>query len=138
MTSNLYINNVDAFSSWGVRLVDESYDNLLTPAPRKEPLTYESSDSNGKQVEPSPYRSDRTVTLDFDISCSSKDDYLTKFNAFITAIDNGVVAVKVPDLKTIYNLIVESYLPLLSGTGLRNGKLSVRFNEPNPVNRTAL
>lgn len=138
MACNFYINNIDAYATWGARLVDESFDNLLTPAPKKEPLVYESSDSDGKIVEPSPYKSDKNVTLIFDIECASLSDYLTKFNAFVQAVDNGIIAIKVPVLKTVYNLVAESYLSLLSGTGMRNGKLSVRFNEPNPVNRTAL
>lgn len=132
------INSVSGWTTWKARLVDESYDNLLLPAPRKEAIETKSANANGKQVTCSDYFDERTVNLIFDLECSSFSDYKTKYAAFVTALNNKVILLTVSDLGLVYKLKADDFTNLVTGSGIRDGKLTVRFNEPNPTDRTTV
>lgn len=134
MQGQLYINNKDAWTTWKVKL-DDGYDNLKLPANPKEYVSNDSRSQSGKQVfidNPQPQSKD--VQLVFAFTGNSSDEYLENFDAFIEEIV-GVITLKVMALKTIYKLRVTDYINLSSGTGLIDGRLSVRFSEDNPSDR---
>lgn len=134
MQGQLYINNKDVWVTWKVKL-DDGYDSLRIPANPKEYVTNDSRSQPGIQVfvsNPQPQAKD--VRLIFAFTCDSIDEYLSNYDSFTDEL-TGVITLKVPVLKTIYKLRVTDYLELSSGTGLRDGRLSVRFSEDNPKDR---
>lgn len=139
MIGILYINDKDAWATWKVGLLKGSYSNLLLPAPQKEFSSNNLRNQDGKQVFVSNPRIDeRMVQLMFGIDCSSYDDYLLKYESFLTELRKGVILLRVPRLKTVYKLILISFIELNVGSKLQNGTISVRFNEPNPKDRISL
>jgi hypothetical protein len=139
MTGETFINNKDIWTYYSAKLIESSFDNLLLPPPNKEFVSNSSRLTPGKQIlVGSIVKDERSVSVIFAITCASKADYLTKYNALIAELSTGMIALKVVPNGLIYNLVVESYAELKSGTGLRSGKLTVRFNEPDPTNRIAL
>lgn len=139
MTGECYINNVDIWTTYGAGLVDSSYENLLLPASPKELTENKSPLTNGKDVIMPAVRKidERDVQISFDIAGTSRESYLSNYNAIVSAL-SGAVALKVVSLKTVYNFTVKSYVSLSASIGLMSSTLVVRFNEPNPTNRTAL
>lgn len=132
MTGQLYINEKDAWLTWGVFLVGESLDNLLLPPPPKEYTENNFGSQHGKQVFIVNTKKDaRDVQLEFCISSTSQQEYLNAYKNFVTELSKGIVAVKIPLIGMECTLTVSSYLSL--GYYEKFGKLSVRFNEPYSV-----
>lgn len=137
MIGELYINDKDCWVNFKTRL-DDGFDNLLLPPNPKEYAENNLRSQPGKQVFVSnPQPEARDIQLVFAITCDSLSDYLTKYNSLVTEL-TGDIIFRVPVLKTVYKLRVVDFLNLSSGTGLRSGRLSVRFSEDNPKNRTKL
>lgn len=137
MTGQLYINDKDAWNTWRVKL-DDGFDSLKLPANPKDYTGNDRRSQPGVQkfVSNTQPRA-KEVQLVFAITCDSIDDYLSKFDSFTQELE-GTTAIRVTPLKTIYLLTVTDYLSLSSGTGLRDGRLSVRFSEDNPQDRIQL
>lgn len=144
MTDKLYINGVDAWTQWGVFLEEGSYERLLRGAPMKSPIENKSALQHGKDVYLTSRKVDeRDVQVVF---CFKKStDFLTKYKSFIETIQAGKVIegetypleLGVKDLGIVYKLVYSECVDM-SGMGLIAGKVAVRFNEPNPTNRTAI
>ena len=76
---------------------------------------------------------ERELTLTFTLEGTSREDYISKYKSFITAISSGEVAIKVPalgsDVYHVYYLRSASFAWNIQRTF---SKISVKFNEPNP------
>lgn len=137
MIGQLYINDKDAFASWGSFLEEGSENALLLPAPNKEYTSNKARSQHGKQVSRRlPRKDERDIILYFCLSASNRDEYIQKYEAFVDELDSGIVTMKVPSLKKVYKLDAISYQELSFYDHI--GKIAVKFNEPNPKNRIQL
>lgn len=136
--ADLLINNKDAYITWGVRMGDGFLDALSAAAPMKEFIENKSRLEHGKRVIiNNPRVDEREMTLSFTIEGSSQSDYQAKKKAFFDELYKGAVDIKIPANSTeIYHLVYlgksVTYAQSLDRTF---GKVSAKFNEPNPVNR---
>lgn len=134
MIGELYINEKDAWVTWGVFLEDGSEAKLLLPANTKEYASNNKRSSPGRQVFVTNTQPDeRNVILIFCISAVSKEEYLKKYDLFVNELSSGWVKLRVPSLGKVFKLISPSFQDLSYSN--RIGKLSVRFSEPNPLDR---
>lgn len=136
--ADLIINGFDAYRQWGIRMGDGFLDTIFAPEPMKEFIENKSRLQHGKQVLYNiPKVDERDVTLVFTLEGSSPDDYLAKYSAFKAELNKGKVEIKVPVLgDQVYRL---TYLRSASfGLNISRtfSKISIKFNEPNPANRT--
>ncbi len=141
MLGELYINDKDAWSTWKARLVDDSLDNLESSAPMKSYASNNARSQDGAQIIISNPRIDmRSVILTFAITCESRLDYLSKKRDLEMELRKGLTLFKVVPLSLIFKLHLDenSTMTLSSGTGLRDGKFTVRFTEKNPKDRIQL
>lgn len=141
MLGELYINDKDAWSTWKARLVDDSLDNLESSASMKSYVTNNARSQDGAQIFISNPRIDmRSVILTFAITCESRLDYLSKKRDLEMELRKGLTLFKVVPLSLIFKLHLDenSTMTLSSGTGLRDGKFTVRFTEKNPKDRISL
>lgn len=141
MLGELYINDKDAWSTWKARLVDDSLDNLESSASMKSYVTNNARSQDGAQIFISNPRIDmRSVILTFAIICESRLDYLSKKRDLEMELRKGLTLFKVVPLSLIFKLHLDenSTMTLLSGTGLRDGKFTIRFTEKNPKDRLSL
>lgn len=141
MLGELYINDKDAWATWKARLVDDSLDNLESSAPMKSYVTNNARSQDGAQIIISNPRIDmRSVILTFAITCESRLDYLSKKRDLEMELRKGLTLFKVVPLSLIFKLHLDenSTMTLLSGTGLRDGKFTIRFTEKNPKDRLSL
>ena len=138
MTGDLLINGKDAWTTWGVRIGDNFLDVIGASAPMKEFIENKSSLEHGKRVVVgNPKLDERDITLTFTIEGVSKSDYQAKKKAFFNELYKGMVTIKVPNnSEDVYYLIYTgknvSYGQSLDRTF---GKISMKFNEPNPSKR---
>lgn len=134
MIGHLYINDKDAFAVFGVFLEDGSENALRLPAPMKPFISINAASQHGEQVKPNKRVDKKQFSLTF---CFSWEvDYNTKYDLFVSELEKVNIALKVPMLGKIYNLIYvdsRNYESILHA-----GKIVVNFIEPNPKNRTSL
>lgn len=137
--SDLLINTQDAYITWGVRMGEGFLDVLGASSPMKEFIENKSRLEHGKRVIINdPKIDEREITLSFTIEGNSQSDYQAKKKAFFEELYKGVVDIQVPaNSNEIYHLIYlgksVAYAQSLDQTF---GKISAKFNEPNPANRT--
>lgn len=137
--SDLLINTQDAYTTWGVRMGEGFLDVLGASSPMKEFIENKSRLEHGKRVIINdPKIDEREITLSFTIEGNSQSDYQAKKKVFFEELYKGVVDIQVPaNSNEIYHLIYlgksVAYAQSLDQTF---GKISAKFNEPNPANRT--
>lgn len=118
---------------------DDFLDVLGASSPMKEFIENKSRLEHGKRVIINdPKIDEREITLSFTIEGNSQSDYQAKKKAFFEELYKGVVDIQVPaNSNEIYHLIYLGkgvvYAQSLDQTF---GKISAKFNEPNPANRT--
>ena len=139
MNGDLIINNKDAWSTWGVCMGDGFLDTIDSFNEMKDYIENESRLEHGKRVITDNAKvASREITLQFTIEGSSESDYRTKKKAFQAELERGTVNIKIPALGTeLYRLV---YLGKNVSYGLSLdrcfGKVSSKFCEPNPANRS--
>ena len=139
MKNDLLINGKDAYTFLGVRMGEGFLDVLGASSPMKEFIENKSRLEHGKRVIINdPKIDEREITLSFTIEGKSQSDYQAKKKAFFEELYKGVVDIQVPaNSNEIYHLIYlgksVAYAQSLDQTF---GKISAKFNEPNPANRT--
>lgn len=138
MTGDLFINNKDAWTTWGIRMGDGFLDVIDGFNEIKEYIENESRLEHGKRVITENVKiASRQITLQFTIESNSESDYRSKKKAFQTELEKGAINIKVPALGSeVYKLI---YLGKSISYGLSPdrcfGKVSSKFEEPNPTDR---
>lgn len=139
MTGDLFINGKDALETWGVRMGDGFLDAIDGFNEMKDYIENESRLEHGKRVITDNAKVDsREITLQFTIEGSSESDYRSKKKAFQTELEKGAVNIKIPNLGSeVYKLV---YLGKSLSYGLSPdrcfGKVSSKFEEPNPMDRS--
>lgn len=139
MTGDLLINGMDAWTMWGVRMGDGFLDAIDGFNQMKDYIEDESRLEHGKRVITDNAKvASREITLQFTIEGNSKSDYRAKKKAFQTELEKGTVTIKIPLLGSeVYKLV---YLGKSVSYGLSLdrcfGKVSSRFEEPNPMDRS--
>ena len=125
----LLINGENAYTTWGVRMGEGFLDVIGASASMKDFIENKSRLEHGKRVIiNNPKVDEREITLSFTIESNSFFDELYK----------GVVDIQIPaNSSEVYHLIYTgksvTYAQSLDRTF---GKISAKFNEPNPANRS--
>ena len=139
MKNELIINEKDAYSTWGVRMGNGFLDTISAPSPMKEYIENKSRLEHGKRVIVSnPKQDEREITLTFTIEGNSKSDYQIKKKAFFDELYNGKIDIQVPENGSeVYHLIyLGKSITYAQSLDRTFGKVSMKFSEPNPTNRT--
>ena len=136
MTGELFINEKDAWITWGINMGDKFLENLLTPAPLKPFIENKSRSEHGKQVLISKAKVDeRDVSLVIILEGETQSEYLSRYKSFLEELYKGRVNIRVPVLGETYKLTYQSSPTKMGNRGLKCGKFSLKFNEPNPMDR---
>lgn len=137
MGGNFRINGKDAFITFGAFLGANSLDFLLTPPPAKKRISNESRLLSGKQIiDGKNVLNSRDVTLVFYFKGENYTDIQNKINSFINELLEGVSIITLNELPSIkYKLDYDSASSFKQCKG-RLAKISIKFNEPNPNNRS--
>lgn len=137
MLGDLYINNQDAWGQWKVAMGDGFIENILLPAGNKDFIENESRLEHGKRViTTNPKVASRDVTLTFNIHGDTTAGYLTNYAAFVAVLQAGAVKIRVPTINMTFNLIYKKSTSFALGRSRKNSKLVVKFEEPNPMDRS--
>lgn len=137
MKGDLIINEKDAFTEWGISMSDKFIPTIKSPAPMKELIENESRLEHGKRViTDNPKVDSRTITLTFHMMGRDKAQYDTRYDSFINELYGLIINIKVPDLgDQVYRLIYKKHTSFSENYGRTSGKISVQFEEPDPMDR---
>lgn len=139
MTGDLIINGKDAFATWGVRMGEGFLDAIDGFNEMKDYIENESRMEHGKRMITDNARiASREIALQFTIEGSSESDYRAKKKAFQSEMEKGTVIIKVPTLGNEFYKLVYFGKSLSYGMNLDRcfGKVSSKFCEPNPTDRS--
>lgn len=139
MKGDLIINRKDAFTTWGIRMGEGFLDALGSSVPMKEFIENKSRLEHGKRVIIiNPKVDERELTLSFTIEGVTASDYQEKKKAFFEELYKGVIDIQVPLVSSeIYHLIyLGKNITYAQSLDRTFGKVSAKFSEPNPDNRT--
>lgn len=138
MTGELFINNVDTYTAYGMSLEDGGLERLMTPAPNKQPVTNKNVVTDGAGVVDVTvgHKDERTVSVPFHIIAADQSDFLTKYAAFCAVLNNGNLAIRTKwQPNVVYHFIYidcQQYQQFIGGMA----KFTLSLYEPNPSNRT--
>ena len=139
MKGECFINNKDAYETWGIILGDTSFTALLTPSPVKEYIKNESALLDGVQVVCDEYVypkvNERDLQLVFYLKAENLTEFLLRYSSFTEELQKGVI-----DIRTKYQPEITYHLLYISCSQFsqfngRVGKFVLKLNEPNPKNR---
>ena len=138
MTGELFINNQDAWTRWGIMMDDTSLSALMTPPAIKDfPKNSSRLESGTRYITLNPKLKERDVTLALQFVAETKAEFLANYNDFC----QNVLATGKLNIRTMYN-DVTYYFIYGSCTQYRQflfkvAKFSLRLTEYNPENRTS-
>ena len=83
MTGELFINEKDAWITWGINMGDGFLENLLTPVPLKPFVENKSRNEHGKQIlRGNPKVDERDISLVIILEGETQSEYLTRYKSF--------------------------------------------------------
>lgn len=137
MEGEFYINDKDAYTTWGISMDTSSLSALMTPPPMKEFIENKSRLENGKRVITSDSKIDeRNITLTFNLTAKSEDQFFVRYNSFCEELATGVLHIRSKyQPNVVYKTI---YLSCYQFTQFMRGiaSFSLKLVEPNPADRT--
>lgn len=144
LTGLLYINEVDAWTRYGVFLSEEraaessNYSTLLALPSMKPHKAISYREEDGERL---PSTLDcrfeaRDMTLHMTLIAGSKEEFLSRHRAFIGLLKSGWLTLRLPELNRSYRIYYLSggdYKQLTSLEGdLVAAQFSIRLREPQP------
>ena len=137
MIGELFINGKDAFLSWGIYLTDDAISAILTPPPTKKPITNSSRREHGvKVVRSNPKVDSREITVQINLSASSREDFFQKYLSFCEELKKEFLDFKlIYQPTTIYRFSYKN-CQQFSQYRLGAAKFILRLEEFNPEDRS--
>lgn len=132
----LYINDKDAYITWGISMDTTSLSSLMTPPPNKEYIENKSRLEHGKRAfNHNPRIDERNIILTFNLTAKTEEQFFSRYSKFCEELATGFLNIKTkyqPDViyRTIY-ISCSQFTQFMRGIG----KFSLKLNEPNPSNR---
>lgn len=131
-----YINEKDAYTTWGISMDTTSLSALMTPPPMKDFIENKSRLEHGKRVITTNAKVDeRSITLTFNLTAKTKENFFSNYNDFCEELKTGNINIRTkyqPDV--IYRMVYiscQQFKQFMQGIG----KFSLRLVEPDPTNR---
>lgn len=129
----LFINNKDAYDTWGISMDSSALSALMTPPMQKELIENKSRLEHGKRVvKANPKVDERTLTLAINLTAPSEDAFFSRYGSFCEELAKGTLDIRTkyqPDV--VYRTL---YLSCTQFTQLMRGiaKFSLKVCEYNP------
>lgn len=136
MKGDLYINDKDAYASWGVFLSDEAVSTLMTPAPVKDRISNNSALEHGvRYITGTAKVNERELTLIIYLRASSKAEFLTRYQSFCEELKTGNLDIRTKyQTDVVYRCIYQSCTSF-SEFNFGLAKFSLKLTEPDPTDR---
>ena len=135
LSGQLYINNKDAYTTWGISLDSKALTTLMTPAGMKENLKVSSRLEDGQRIVCKPKLKERSLTLTLNLTAATEEEFFSQYESFCEELHTGLL-----DVKTSYQDGVVYHLEYNDCTQFTQycrgiAKFSLKCTENDPSNR---
>jgi hypothetical protein len=124
------INKKDLYSTFGARILKDSYNDIMSPPKPRPRLEYDFPDQTGLAVDmvsPLSYEA-RTFKMNVLLVGTDADDFWTKYLAFFEEIATpGAFALYIADLGVTVSLLYEGAKCLKKPRSLQSGRVAVSY-----------
>ena len=140
----LYINDQDAYTTWGVSLSNEALTALMTPPPVKDWITNEVRNEDGTryiQGANVPKVAERTLTLPINLTAPDEGTFYSRYAAFCAVLAGGILTIRTEfadsahRYKTTYKLLYKSCTQFTQ-FARQMATFGLSLVEPDPTDRT--
>lgn len=139
MKTNVTINGSDAYGRYGIILTENSIGTLLAPPPVKGYISNRSPGLPGAQVLPGkPVTDEREIQLTMAVTARSTSEFFSRYGAFTAELAKGDIelTLDIPGMgERTFHLKYLSCSQFTQYDG-RLGKFILKFNEPNPEDKS--
>ena len=143
----LLINDIDPFDAYGAFLAEDkpgdmkNYSSLLKPAAVKTQKEVSLRERHGVRVPAAivQRRAARDVTLQFAIMAANKEEFISRYTAFVEMLqtgEDGWLDFYFPEMNRHFHLFyreASDYKQLTDFEGEVAGKFTVKLREPQPA-----
>lgn len=136
MKDVLYINGLDAYTTWGITMDTQSLSALMTPPALKERVESQSRlDHGSRLVGAAPRLAARQLTLTLNLTARTEEQFFARYASFCRELATGRLT-----LRTAYQRGVTyrtAYVSCTQFTQFMRGmaKFSLKLTEPDPTDR---
>ena len=144
MTGEIFINNQDAYTTFGFSMDNGFIDAIMLPPQKKAYLSNSSRTSVGTKIDNrnSQFDAKTGITLPFSIEgfgvndAARKASYLANLKLFYQELAKDAFNINIPSLGTeVYHLVYTKASTMTSNINKTSSKISLVFDEPDPSNR---
>lgn len=136
MKDVLYINGLDAYTTWGITMDTQSLSALMTPPALKERVESQSRLEQGSRlVGAAPRLAARQLTLTLNLTARTEEQFFARYASFCRELATGRLTIR-----TTYQRGVTyrtAYVSCTQFTQFMRGmaKFSLKLTEPDPTDR---
>lgn len=133
----LYINGVDAYTTYGVFMDDTALSTLMTPAPNKEFISNKYRAKDGKTViRHNPRLDEREITVGFHMTAKTEETFLTNYAKFCEdVLAKGELLIHTSFQPTVWYRCIYLSCTQFSQYRRELASFSLKLNEPDPSDR---
>ena len=133
----LYINDTDAYLTWGIFLEETALSALMTPAPNKEFISNKYRSKDGKTViKHNPRLDEREITITFNMTAKDADTFMANYAKFCEEVlAKGELVIRTKFQPNVWYRCIYLSCTQFSQFIQEMAKFSLKLNEPDPSDR---
>lgn len=137
LKGQLYINGMDAYTTWGIFLEETALSALMTPAPNKEFISNKYRSKDGKSViKHNPRLDERDITLPFNMTAKDADTFMANYAKFCEEVlAKGELVIRTRFQPNVLYRCIYLSCTQFSQFIQEMAKFSLKLNEPDPSDR---
>ena len=137
LKGQLYINGMDAYTTWGIFLEETALSALMTPAPNKEFISNKYRSKDGKTViKHNPRLDEREITITFNMTAKDADIFMANYAKFCEEVlAKGELVIRTRFQPNVWYRCIYLSCTQFSQFIQEMAKFSLKLNEPDPSDR---
>ena len=137
LKGQLYINGMDAYTTWGIFLEETALSALMTPAPNKEFISNKYRSKDGKTViKHNPRLDEREITITFNMTAKDADTFMANYAKFCEEVlAKGELVIRTRFQSNVWYRCIYLSCNQFSQFIQEMAKFSLKLNEPDPSDR---
>lgn len=137
LKGQLYINGMDAYTTWGIFLEETALSALMTPAPNKEFISNKYRSKDGKTViKHNPRLDEREITITFNMTAKDADTFMANYAKFCEEVlAKGELVIRTRFQSNVWYRCIYLSCTQFSQFIQEMAKFSLKLNEPDPSDR---
>lgn len=137
LKGQLYINDMDAYTTWGIFLEETALSALMTPAPNKEFISNKYRSKDGKTViKHNPRLDEREIMITFNMTAKDADTFMANYAKFCEEVlAKGELVIRTRFQPNVWYRCIYLSCTQFSQFIQEMAKFSLKLNEPDPSDR---